>query len=198
MRILIIASFALLTGCGALTGDPGPPGTRGADGKDGAPGAMGSQGLPGKDSTVSGARIRAVYHVAADGAREMIGWYDSGLDTACRFGPTEDGKTRCVPVATGSGVTISYYSSPSCDDSSMLMTAPSVCPSGAYAYGSVYPVACEGPRIVIYKPGAAYTSEKVYTMSGGACVLYGGMKLNLQHVTRVDPATLVEATEEIE
>lgn len=46
--------------------------------------------------TIDGARLKAKYLRADDGAKQFLGWYDSKLKTDCAFMETEKGQ-RCLP-----------------------------------------------------------------------------------------------------
>jgi hypothetical protein len=52
-------------------------------------------------SPTSGARLRAQYLQADDGARTFAGWFDSARAELCRFGLADDGELRCLPVRNG-------------------------------------------------------------------------------------------------
>lgn len=45
----------------------------------------------------AGSRIKPVWLVSDDGAREHVGWFDSDLGVRCEFESAADGETRCVP-----------------------------------------------------------------------------------------------------
>ncbi len=94
--ILLALLSSVLTAC-LPQGEKGNPGAPGLTGHDGPPGEPGPPGAAGKDSTVSGERLRAVYRSTDDGAREAIGWHDSKLNAACSFAVATDGKMRCLP-----------------------------------------------------------------------------------------------------
>jgi hypothetical protein len=47
---------------------------------------------------VSGSRLRARVADAGGGARRLLDWYDTLLETTCTFRPMTDGQYRCVPA----------------------------------------------------------------------------------------------------
>jgi hypothetical protein len=49
---------------------------------------------------VSGSRLRARVQTSPDGAKAMIGWYDSQLRINCAAQTAADGQTRCLPLTS--------------------------------------------------------------------------------------------------
>lgn len=49
------------------------------------------------DANESGSRLKARRRIAADGAREFVGWYDSQRNEECAFTNAADGAERCLP-----------------------------------------------------------------------------------------------------
>ena len=89
-------------------GEAGPPGATGSQGPAGASGPQGPQGDSGPAgaqgevgpvgpaSFQSGARLKAKWFVAGDGARHFSHWFDTQLGIPCMFVRTTDGVLRCV------------------------------------------------------------------------------------------------------
>lgn len=197
--IITTVALTFLTGCGAFAGDPGPAGAPGAAGKNGEPGGPGPAGSDGKDAAVSGTRIRAVFHVAEDGARTMIRWHDSELDTPCRFGSAEDGKIRCYPADAANlnngGL---YYLSPTCDEASAVVQDYEVCPISAYASKTSYADCNKTYRVSIYKVGELMNPSALYQALGASCNKVAAPASLFRRASHIEPAAFVEAVESIE
>jgi hypothetical protein len=184
LPIFVALLSSVLTAC-LPQGEKGSPGTPGLTGKDGAPGSPGLPGVAGKDSTVSGSRLKAVYRTAADGAREAVGWFDTVTNQRCSFIDDSDGATICAPAYAPQGIAIAYSDAtcsspvalivPKADQEALSMTGPYI----TMMYGRGY-----------YKTTGAAPTGHYYHMAGAVC--------NSYELTTADPGWISAAEIELE
>jgi hypothetical protein len=107
--LLLLASWlalALWAGCGSSSSSP-----RADEPDGGSGGGIGSDIDAGQEEPVglsceevSGSRLRKVVRQNGDGTSEFLRLHDTDLGVACSFAPANDGKLRCLPVASGAPV----------------------------------------------------------------------------------------------
>jgi hypothetical protein len=130
MRILVLAVVGFL-GCSDETIGPDPDTTTSSGNSMGGDGAGANSAGLGYEN---GTRLVARNMVAADGASQFWGWYDSELKIECNFGKAEDGETRCLPSGpqTFEGTLGARYSDAGCTQ--LVVTAgPSCAPKPTHA-----------------------------------------------------------------
>jgi hypothetical protein len=184
LPILTALLSSVLTAC-LPQGEKGNPGAPGLTGKDGAHGEAGPPGPHGKDSTVSGSRLKAVYRTAADGAREAVGWFDTVTDQRCSFIDDNDGATICAPAYAPPGIAIAYSDAtcsspvalivPKADQEALATIGPYI----TMMYGRGY-----------YKTAGAAPTGPYYHMAGAVC--------NPYELTTADPGWISAAEIELE
>jgi hypothetical protein len=116
---------------------------------------------------VSGSRLKINYHKAEDGARVPI-WgvvYDADRKEDCVFQQASDGKLRCMPVVSYSGVPT--FSDPACTVLVAVATADACAPVPKYVR-SPEAQGC-GLIVRLFAVGAQIQPATVYANYNGPC-----------------------------
>lgn len=71
--------------------------------------------------------------VGDDGSRQALGWYDTQRREPCSFTLSEDGTTRCMPQAQGSG---NYYAGAACTDPVVDISGRAYCKAPPLKYAA--------------------------------------------------------------
>lgn len=143
----------------------------------------------------SGTRIKARWMSTADGARQFLGWRDTGRNTDCSFWVSGDGVVRCLPIPMLYGG--SYFADSACTQpvaldyggpcpSSNLINAPdySGCPARSRVFN-------RGSQVTNPDGGA----PAAYYKSGGSCysTQTGSAKV-YRYGTEVPPSSFIGTT----
>jgi len=123
----------------------------------------------------SGTRLKVRAFVGADGSRQFAGMRDATRDVDCTFAVAADGRTRCLPLATGASVG-AYYADAAC--SLPLAATRAGCASLAPYALSVDVTVCP-QRYRIRQVASQFSGDAVYTKSGGSCAAVSGPALVL-------------------
>jgi hypothetical protein len=143
---------------------------------------------------VNGSRLKAKYRTAEDGAKEYLPyfWYDSERQTDCAFGPSADGKERCIPSpASSAGV---YFADPSC---AQPLAHGLACTYPPPKYATSYDGATCPATSRIYVLGTTTSPAKIYAKSGASCVDLGAPSPAFSYYelgAEVPPASFVAGT----
>lgn len=148
------------------------------DGKTDAPGAP----LEPTCTDVSGSRIKLTVRRADDGAKQVVGLYDSALNVPCRWGTAGDGQLRCMPGPnTGESYSDGYvaYSAPGCTTPILGISSNRLYPGkpflgrdGGDVFGSqMAPLGCQGV-LRVFAVGALLPDPTTVWVkdANGACV----------------------------
>ena len=209
MKTMLLAAVLVLVGCGSdpaqgAQGEQGPAGVVGAvgvKGEPGAPGSAGKDGAPGKDgaaTTVDGSRIKARYLVAEDGARELLGWRDTMLDTDCSFMVASDGATRCLPGTkyVGNQAAV-FYSDDACAVPVALWINAPPCAPPTPKYGVITDTDACVSTSRVYELGAGMASplpSMFRALEGQGCIAYPPIGSIYQYTAPLAPTGFVAAS----
>lgn len=119
-------------------------------------------------TTSSGARLKAKYYAAEDGAVYAAGaWFDSQLGVNCGFAETTDGKLRCVPFGDSATVYGDFA------DAACQQRVAQSCGSPKYAsdiiHGTETICAIINSRWQFYAVAAPIGMGKIFSNSSGSC-----------------------------
>jgi hypothetical protein len=196
-RVALVLAFAgtVVAACSSTEASPtsSPPASSSPDGggDDAGADAEVDAGSPFGDPTCttrSGTRLKQKWFVAASGARQFSGMYDSQLASTCSFTKAADGKYRCMPDGNAGPI---QYSDKDC--SKPAIEAFFTCDAPTYWRA---PIAdpCGG-RYSIYKLGAKDAPGGTYYSKQGAdCVARNPSDNDHYAVTAVPDDTFAEGT----
>lgn len=162
-----------------------------------------SSGAPQGTGWESGSRLKAKYYQATDGSKQAFGWHDSQLNFDCVFGPTTDGKTRCVPLSGAVASVGNYFLDAGC--SVPVALSPIGCASGNYAASVFTGQVCANgwslnETFTYYGVGAKLSPAMPFFGKPGSCAQTPVPETFDAYTTTgvVPPSTFVEAVEKVE
>lgn len=157
MKYLVLA--VILAAC---SGDSAPTSVVVTPGEDASRPADSARGQ-GAGSRV-GSRLKPVYQEAEDGTRLLLPqWYDPSFDAVCVFTLAEDGRTRCVPWASGNERVVqalfgSLYLDDTCASEVFWTSAQPGCSRSPAIVLQQQPVEC-GTGFRVIRAGAEVTVQ---------------------------------------
>jgi hypothetical protein len=148
-------------------------------------------------------RLLPTYRDSDDGACWFESWYDTTLDTDCRFELMTDGKLHCVPDVLDGPPPIVAYSDPDCTVEEAYAILSEGCPNAARpkysgTYGDGTTTSCS-MTVVVYAVGEVVEQVALpvlYAKSGEACVEAGLTPASAYFKlgARLPPSTFMEGT----
>jgi len=165
------------TGTGGIAGETGGRGGYGGTmgGTDGAIGGSGGNGIQQVQQALSGTRLKAYWHTAADGSKQFANkWFDSLLNLDCTVRGAPDAKYRCLPAfeVTGDFFTDQGCMTPLVAFSTQVAACTNMSSVGVVGQSQFASVRGPDPArcaVSINRIGAAY-SGTIYTRNGPSCV----------------------------
>ncbi len=196
------------TGPAGPAGPEGPPGANGLNGEAGlspdagSSGDSGASGVGETDGTRLKARYTTTMTTGVDGSKQVTkyfaGWWDSQRKEACSPALAGDGKTRCLPGASPTGL---YFVDAQCANPVVDVSSAPSCGAASYVpkYASQATVVAGCSQNDLMLVGSKLSPTNWYIKSGNNCSLIGTAPstLDFYAVTGpvIDPTSFVEMTQ---
>jgi hypothetical protein len=111
-----------------------------------------------------GTRLRAVWSTALDGRPTLGGWFDTQLNSPCRFTPDRMGGQRCLPPGLPR-VTSTQFADRACTQP-IAMDLPARCRTGPV---EDFIIETEADRVHLYRKGEPVIGQTYYWREGPSC-----------------------------